>query len=327
MNDYEAYLAANPDVAAAVARGDMTADQHYNNYGKYEGRDLGGSTSGAQQHFYENQDFLQANPDYSKQYIGGPGREAELRNMVESAPGKFSAYQIPVNFQGTNYQVSLPGHRVEQLQSMLAADPNLDFNQTVLRLAGDGIGTYTPSWEEGMDPRAFDIRTGEAGFNLPHYFQSTNPYMEGAGRAGKNGPYQLGSERITRSDAPPPVNPNLMGAGPNVPGTTIPPGGSGGTGGGTGGTAPGAPPATPTTPSTPAGPSSSEPPIGMMGFWQQMQQTNPQEAAKISALPSSQQTRALVQAYRQYLQQRGTGLLDIAKRDPFTQGFQEAQAR
>lgn len=36
--DEKAYLAANPDVAAAVARGEMSAQAHYDNYGKAEGR-------------------------------------------------------------------------------------------------------------------------------------------------------------------------------------------------------------------------------------------------------------------------------------------------
>jgi len=38
------YLNANPDVAAAVARGETTAEQHYSQYGQYEGRDLGNAT-------------------------------------------------------------------------------------------------------------------------------------------------------------------------------------------------------------------------------------------------------------------------------------------
>ncbi|CDM24727.1 hypothetical protein BN940_11341 [Castellaniella defragrans 65Phen] len=32
------YLAYNPDVAAAVAQGGLTAEQHFNLYGKAEGR-------------------------------------------------------------------------------------------------------------------------------------------------------------------------------------------------------------------------------------------------------------------------------------------------
>ena len=39
------YLAANPDVAAAVSRGEMTAAQHYSMYGYKEGRQGTGSSS------------------------------------------------------------------------------------------------------------------------------------------------------------------------------------------------------------------------------------------------------------------------------------------
>lgn len=43
----KAYLDANPDVAAAVARGQTTAEQHYNQFGKAEGRSLGVQSPGS----------------------------------------------------------------------------------------------------------------------------------------------------------------------------------------------------------------------------------------------------------------------------------------
>ena len=56
----QAYLAANPDVAAAVARGEMTASQHFQNYGQQEGRQ-----------FFDEQAYLGANPDVAAAVAGG----------------------------------------------------------------------------------------------------------------------------------------------------------------------------------------------------------------------------------------------------------------
>ncbi len=49
------YLAYNPDVAAAVAQGGLTAEQHFNLYGKAEGRAPGP--------LFDPQHYLAANPD------------------------------------------------------------------------------------------------------------------------------------------------------------------------------------------------------------------------------------------------------------------------
>lgn len=54
----DAYLRANPD----VAKSGMTAQQHYDNFGRYEGRDPMGVTSGSQRHFWDSPEWAPAQP-------------------------------------------------------------------------------------------------------------------------------------------------------------------------------------------------------------------------------------------------------------------------
>lgn len=87
----QAYLAANPDVAAAVARGDLSAEAHYQNFGQYEGRDPGGATSGAQTNYYDSQDW-----QASQGNDGGWGRSADgagLNNYFQANPDVAREYE------------------------------------------------------------------------------------------------------------------------------------------------------------------------------------------------------------------------------------------
>jgi hypothetical protein len=285
--DYNAYLAANPDVAAAVARGEMTAEQHYQNYGQHEGRALDGSNSGARTNYWDSASW-QAQPGNA----GGtnatgikPGSFKPTAGVADNA----SFYRVPVEFEGQQFTVGLNAQQWENVQNQVKG--GMSFNEAALRNAGDGIGTevFMPE-ESGYLPYGIDVATGGR----------INSHGGGSTGGGSSGGSATG--------------------GGNTPGTTIP-GGGGTPGNGT--------PIAPGTQITPTDPSTSSAPMGMSAFWQNLQKTSPEQAAQIAKLPASEQTRALVQAYRQMMQSRnGTGLLDMLnkRRQPdtsaaFAQGF------
>lgn len=142
----EAYLAANPDVAAAVARGEMTAEQHYQKYGQYEGRDPGGATSGAQVNFWDNPQWQAANVPQNNR----------LENVPQNAgwgPGADKWWQQQ------NY-MNDPRYRA-QLEKTLADPANRQLAQ-IRNPTGVGIGEQRSDgavWDgmRWIDPLNYNI--------------------------------------------------------------------------------------------------------------------------------------------------------------------------
>jgi hypothetical protein len=151
----QAYLAANPDVAASG----MSGAQHYQMFGQYEGRDPGGATSGAQQHYWDNQAWQQAPGNAGGTMATGvlPGT-APMPNLA-GAPGNASYYLTPYQFGGQTGLGGLDDYSYKQLQQRVAAGE--DYNQTALRLLGDGIGTTVPRFEPGFSPYGYDLGSGQ----------------------------------------------------------------------------------------------------------------------------------------------------------------------
>lgn len=150
----KAYLAANPDVAAAVARGEMTAEQHYQNYGQYEGRDPGGATSGAQTNFYDNPNWQAANPGGTRASGIRPANfDVNLNGLPNTA-----YYQIPYQWEGQTYGGRLDAVQMKQLQDRVAAGE--DYNTVAMRLLGDGMGTGAREDEKGLVAQDYDVGTG-----------------------------------------------------------------------------------------------------------------------------------------------------------------------
>jgi hypothetical protein len=92
------YLSKNPDVAAAVARGETTAEAHFNSFGKSEGREFSP--------FFSVSFYLQQNPDVAA--------------AVQS--GAISAYDHMVNFGVKELRDPSPFF---DLGAYLAANPDI----------------------------------------------------------------------------------------------------------------------------------------------------------------------------------------------------------
>lgn len=95
--DVDAYLFANPDVRDAVNAGQMTAQQHYNNWGKTEGRSLGTTAS------TRNYDSLQG--DWERQALTTgkdfmTGQQTAFDNAWKAwdAGGRVGQQPIPGDF-------------------------------------------------------------------------------------------------------------------------------------------------------------------------------------------------------------------------------------
>jgi hypothetical protein len=158
--DAQAYLAANPDVAAAG----MDPSWHYQNFGQYEGRDPGGATSGAQQNYWDNSNWL------SQAGNGGGTRATGIQssstpvNLAGNLPGNASFYKAPGQFEGQNFNVGLSAQGWENVQKAVAG--GMDFNEAVIRNSGDGIGTAVimPA-DSGYLPYGIDVTTGQPLYN------------------------------------------------------------------------------------------------------------------------------------------------------------------
>lgn len=69
--DWDQYLAANPDVAVAVAAGQITAAEHYLEYGQYEGRTVETAAGTALTGSFDAAGYLAANPDVAAAVAAG----------------------------------------------------------------------------------------------------------------------------------------------------------------------------------------------------------------------------------------------------------------
>jgi len=159
--DEQAYLAANPDIAAAVARGDFASGaDHYNAFGQYEGRDGGGATSGAQNHYWDSADWT-AQPGN-----GGGTRATGIQgsttpvNVASNLPTNASFYNAPAQFEGQDFDVGLSATSWANVQKAVAG--GMDFNEAVIRNSGDGIGTrVVMPGDSGYLPYGIDVVTGQ----------------------------------------------------------------------------------------------------------------------------------------------------------------------
>jgi hypothetical protein len=130
--DAQAYLEANPDVAAAVERGEFdSAFHHYKLFGQFEGRAIDGTTRGAQQSAFENPAFGQGPvADNTVQIVDwyAPGG-ATVRNYTYDP----ALLQFEPGFGGEDFFVSPEGYRLPASQVMggVGYQQALVFNEIV----------------------------------------------------------------------------------------------------------------------------------------------------------------------------------------------------
>jgi hypothetical protein len=150
-----AYLAANPDVAASG----MTAEQHYTQFGQYEGRDPGGATSGAQTHYWDSADWQSQAGDGGGTRATGIKSSSTPVKVAGGLPSNASFYNAPAQFEGRNFNVGLTAQNWSNVQNAVAG--GMDFNEAVIRNSGDGIGTRVimPA-DSGYLPYGVDVTTG-----------------------------------------------------------------------------------------------------------------------------------------------------------------------
>jgi hypothetical protein len=287
--NYDAYLAANPDVAAAVARGDMTAEQHYNNYGQHEGRDLGGSTSGAQNHYWDSDSWQSLEGNGGGNNTTGIQRSSSVATPnLSNISNDASFYRGRAEFEGNRFNVGLGPGQLDNLKSML--DSGMSFNEAVVKLSGDGIGVevFMPS-DSGYLPYGIDLSTGA---------RITGHGGGGGGDPGN--PPPPGPPQPPPEDRPPGVNPN--------PGEPQPP----------------PPPREPVNPNDP-NPKPPEnpnrpgttivPEANFSDLWENLVTRNPRAASAVLSAPPEQRATLAMQLVREDLKEQN---------DPFLQGFKNA---
>lgn len=165
--DEQAYLAANPDIAAAVARGDFASGaDHYNAFGQYEGRDGSGGTSGAQTNYWDSSDWLaQAGNGGGTRATGIQSSNTPV-NVASNLPTNASFYNTPAQFEGQDFNVGLTATSWANVQKAVAN--GMDFNEAVIRNSGDGIGTRViMPGDSGYLPYGVDVTTGQVAYGAP----------------------------------------------------------------------------------------------------------------------------------------------------------------
>lgn len=154
--DAQAYLAANPDVAASG----MSAEYHYQNFGQYEGRDPGGATSGAQTNYWDSQEWLAQPGNGGGTRATGIQSSSSPVTVAGNLPNNASFYNVPAQFEGKDINVGLTATSWANVQKAVA--DGMDFNEAVLRNSGDGIGTrVVMPGDSGYLPYGIDVTTGQ----------------------------------------------------------------------------------------------------------------------------------------------------------------------
>lgn len=111
--DEQAYLRANPDVAAAVARGEFKSGaDHYNLYGQYERRAGDGSNSGAQIHFWDSPAWQAANVPEQNKALSTTPKTAGWGQGFDQWFQKFQYWDDPVYRQQLEKTLSDPSSKV-----------------------------------------------------------------------------------------------------------------------------------------------------------------------------------------------------------------------
>jgi outer membrane murein-binding lipoprotein Lpp len=77
---------------------------------------------------------------------------------IKTAPDNASFYQVPVEFGGTQSNVSLDSYQYQNWLRQVA--DGQDPNAAALRLSGDGIGTAVPRLEAGFTPLGYALGRG-----------------------------------------------------------------------------------------------------------------------------------------------------------------------
>lgn len=159
--DEQAYLASNPDIAAAVARGDFKSGaDHYNAFGQYEGRSGTGGTSGAQTNYWDSADWAAQPGNGGGTRASGIQASTTPVNVASNLPGNASFYNAPAQFEGQDFDVGLSATSWANVQKAVAG--GMDFNEAVIRNSGDGIGTrVVMPGDSGYLPYGIDVVTGQ----------------------------------------------------------------------------------------------------------------------------------------------------------------------
>lgn len=149
MLDSNYYLKMNPDVAAAVARGETTAEQHYNLYGRFENR--------APSPFFDPVLYAQANPDVANAVRDG---------LISSLFDHFTLYG-----QDEGRTASL----FFDANVYLAANPDV--------AAAIANGLIDSAWDHFLAFGQNEVRNTSQYFDLKDYLEA-NPDVAAAVQAG-----------------------------------------------------------------------------------------------------------------------------------------------
>jgi hypothetical protein len=162
-----AYLAANPDVAAAIGQpGVKSAYEHYINFGQNEGRqasfDVSETTARANELSNEIYDAYKSNENYDAQY-------KELQTLKDKDPAAYYAAQIKFLGQQVGWQIgqntnerSAPAR--EQIQGLLPEAINAGINPNTLdTILNTSVNTANV---ENQQRIINEQQSGGGGFNL-----------------------------------------------------------------------------------------------------------------------------------------------------------------
>lgn len=152
----QAYLAANKDVADAVARGDFKSGaDHYNTYGSYEGRSGTGANSGAQVNYWDNPAYtgpvFESNePAQSANWSSGAGYASGITAPAGSTAyyaqlqNAFGAYQSgvglnPITGKLKSEEEGTWWNAGDGYRNYMFANPDVAMNYMVNNMAAKGV--------------------------------------------------------------------------------------------------------------------------------------------------------------------------------------------
>jgi hypothetical protein len=171
-----AYLAANPDVAAAIGQpGVKSAYEHYINFGQNEGRqasfDVSETTARANELSNEIYDAYKSNENYDAQY-------KELQTLKDKDPAAYYAAQIKFLGQQVGWQIgqntnerSAPAR--EQIQGLLPEAINAGINPNTLdTILNTSVNTANI---ENQQRIINEQQSGGGGFNLGELVRGVLP--------------------------------------------------------------------------------------------------------------------------------------------------------
>lgn len=192
--DSQAYLAQNPDVAAAG----MDALAHYNQYGMAEGRILGTPT----------QQLVNFGMQQNQMMPTQGGIPQQFQNLASNA----SYYTVPVSFEGKNWNVSLSNNSWNQVMKDVQATGK-NFNDAVLQASGDGIGTAGVSAGSGYGQYGIDAATGQqiyGGVDSGAYGGRGQGWNQGGGGSSGLNPYLTQAQQAMTSQVTDNLQRNIM---------------------------------------------------------------------------------------------------------------------